>query len=363
MRHILYSVIQKNRKTLKHPKYYGRIREGTKEKLVPLDTTDKKVAELWLRQVTRVRDEINDLEQAGLEVPDELAAKLVSIDTPVFAQKRASKPFSAPGGTLDAWEMDARLRGFRESTIANYQRAFRNLLANLSPEDLTADKVKSILASKVRLSNNTKRHYCNSLKSLFSFMGRWDLVKLLPKIKVEETEQVFWTEDEMFEIVAEIKSDTPARSEQYRQYFDLQRLVGSRAGESYEVRWKDLNEDNGCLTFSGQITKNRKTRVVPLPTRFWAELEVRRGEPDERIFNLVSSNPTRRYKVLQRALKKCGLKGSAHCFRRSRSEILYRKPGADLKAISELLGHSPSISLEFYKKARTVEELRKLVED
>ena len=43
--------------------------------------------------------------------------------------------------------------------------------------------------------------------------------------------------------------------------------------------------------------------------------------------------------------------------------ILYRQKGADIKAIAELLGHSPAVSLQFYQQSRSLEDLRELVRE
>ena len=43
--------------------------------------------------------------------------------------------------------------------------------------------------------------------------------------------------------------------------------------------------------------------------------------------------------------------------------ILYREKGADIKAIAQLLGHSPAVSLQFYQQSRGLEDLRELVEE
>lgn len=82
MEPIKYSVILKNRKRNKHPKYYLRVRQqGAKEKLLPLETTSRPDAELKLRAAQRTYDEACDLEKMGHPIPPELNARIVRVDS------------------------------------------------------------------------------------------------------------------------------------------------------------------------------------------------------------------------------------------------------------------------------------------
>lgn len=356
-----YSAVLKNRHRAS-AKYWGRIRQGTRERWVNLNTQDKAVADKWVARQRNILFQVNEYEEQGQPVPADLMAKLITVDaTPVSVNDR-EKPFTAPGATLDKWECAMRASGMRSTTIANYQRAFVVLLHGKSPETLTADSVRDMILSRAELKNATRRFYCNALSSLFRWMERHDLVKALPKVKVEGSNPVYWSEQDMEEIIMEVRSDTAERTMQYRQYFNMMRLIGSRQGETYLLEWRDIDHQTESVTFRADITKSRKARRVPLPFSLFAELEDRRGNPNERVFNLVSTSQSRRYTVLKKALDRLGLQGSAHSFRRSRAAILYRQQNADIKAIAELLGHSPEVSLEFYQQSRTLDELRELVE-
>lgn len=353
MDRIKYSLVEKNKRTVKIPKIYGRIRQGGREKLVPIGR-NRDEAELWLRKTTRTYEEICDLEAEGKEVPPELMAKLVTVDTPAFAQKGASKPVSAPRGVLDHWEKDMRLAAMRESTIEHYTRAAHLLLGERKVDCLTPGDIRSIVGQN-GIKPNTRRFYRNVLRSLFSFMKRTDLVDALPKIKYEQADREWWTEEEMDDIILHVSSDTTERTLEYKDYFRVMATIGSRQGETYLLRWKDLHD--GCITFRAENTKSRKERVCPIPFDLWAQLEVRRKGNEDPVFPLVSPSQSRRYRVLRRALDKLGLKGGLHTFRHSVSMILYRKCG-DLKCVCGLLGHSPSVALEFYQNTRSVEETR-----
>lgn len=359
---IIYGAVVKNPRRKTAP-YYGRIRQDGRERYVPLNTQDRAEAMKWVARQENILFQVNEYLDAGKPVPDDLMAKLLTVDSTPVSVKDSGREFTAPGGTLDKWEVAMRASGMRETTISNYQRAFVVLLHGRTPENLKAEDVKEIILSRAKLKNATRRFYCNALSSLFRWMERQDLVKALPKVKVEGSNPVYWTEEQMNSIICELRSDTMERTMQYREYYDLQRLTGCRQGEAYLLEWRDLDYESQSIIFRSDITKSRKSRQVPLPFRLFAELEDRRGAPGERIFNLVSPSQSRRYTVLQKALKRLGLRGSAHSFRRSRAMILYKSQGADIKAIAQLLGHSPAVSLEFYQQSRGLEDLRDLVKE
>lgn len=345
-----YSIVQKRKKKEGAP-WYLRVRSGGRIlEEIHLGTKDRKEAEAELMRVRLA-------EKDGVEVPTDALA---------IRRKGPSGAVSSNARIFDGWIEKMRLDGLREASIARYTRCARYALRDSPAGALTVDRVKAIMAGTVNLSGSTRRGYANSLGSLFRYMGRLDLVEALPKkIKVDDTEKPSWTRGEMEMIVLEVNSDTAARTLQYREYFKLMSQVGSRQGETWGLLWRDLTEDgkgNGVITFRGELTKSRKSRQVPIGFELYAELEDRRGDPDGRIFDLLPDCQATRYAVLARALKRLGLPGNLHTWRHSVSRILYRKC-QDIKAVSQLLGHSPQVALKYYQESRSVDELRKLVED
>lgn len=344
-----YSIIQK-RKDKNGAPWYLRVRSGGKAVDIHLHTKDRGEAEAELMRVKLAEKEC---------LPDPTDALMVR-------KKEGSANIPSNVKIFDAWEERMRVDGLRESSIKRYTRTARYALRDFPVGALTTDHVKTIMARTVNLTGSARRSYANALANLFRFMKRHDLVEALPrKIKVDERSQPSWSRYEMQEIIMEVNSDTAERTLQYREYFTLMSQVGSRQSETWELKWKDLFDDgkgNGCIRFRGEITKSRKERTVPISFELYAQLEDRRGNPEERIFNLLPDQQATRYCVLARALKRLGLKGNLHSFRRSVSEILYRSC-QDIKAVSQLLGHSPQVALKYYQKNRTVDELRNLVED
>lgn len=348
-----YSLVKKNQHRPNAP-YYVRARVDGRVTDVNLHTTDRKLAEAELMRVKLAETELGDLGEP--------------LDALLVRRKRASEAISKPGGTIDAWAQEMAVQGLRGQSIEKYTRAARLLLSGLSISELTVEKVKTILASTAGLKNNTRRSYVNALASLFRFLDRDDLVKCLPKVKTEQTDRVWWTEQQMERIVYEVRSDTIEHTQEYINYFKIMAAIGSRQSETAVLRWCDLSE--GVVTFRGETTKSRRERRVPLPYDVWASLEARRPEtPDNNIshdtryiFPYIShADQATRYAVLKRALKRLGLTGGLHTFRHSVSMILYRKC-SDIKAVSQILGHSPQVALLYYQNSRSVEELRSIID-
>lgn len=346
MHKISFTIVRKNK--YKNAPWYIRVREtGEKPIDVNLQTTDLKVAETELMRVKLAASE-------GSSTP---------LDALSIRQKGASEPVSKAGGVLEQWEVWMRLEGFRDQSIAKYTRAVRMLLKDKSVADLTPDLVRNIMARTVNLKANTRRGYADSLHRLFDYLKRPDLVEALPHIKTEISDRPVWTKEEMAEIVMAVSAKTAARTEQYRQYFKMMSTIGCRQGECYALRWADLDSDTGVIHFRAETTKGRKERFVPLPTDLWAELEVRRGRPDESMWPDIGRDQATRFQALSYAIKKAGVrKGGLHTFRHSVSTILYRQSNCDIQLVSKMLGHSPQIAMQYYVHGQSVEDMRKLVD-
>ena len=345
MHKISYTIVKKNRRP-NAPWYLRRRETGQKDLDVNLGTSDRRVAETELMRVKLAESE-------GSSSP---------LDSLAIRRKGLCEPVSVPGGVLERWETEMRVEGLREATVAKYTRAARLLVGDRGADGLTPDFVRNVMAGTVNLKSNTRRSYANALGSLFRHMGRHDLAAALPKVVSESGDRPWWTRQDMADIIAEVRSNTAERTIEYKDFFGIMATVGSRQGETAALRWDDLRD--GVLTFRASTTKGKKERSVPIPTWLEAQIEARRPERYEGMpmFPYVGrANQATRFKVLSRALKELGLKGGLQTFRRSVSMILF-KECKDIKAVAQLLGHSPAVALQYYQNSRGVEELRKIVE-
>lgn len=366
---IAYSAVVKN-PSRKNAPYYGRIRQDGREKVVPLNTTDRSVAMKWVERQKNLLWQVNEYLEQGESVPAELLAKLMTVDN---AQVRVEVQKATPATALDGWETWMVVKGVRNGTVRTYMRAVRFLLDQNEISALSPASVARMAMSTTGLKTTTRHTYFMALKSLFTYMKRPDLIEALPHVKTEQAERPSWTEEQMEDIIAAIECRDPFFTEQYRLYFSIMAAVGSRQGETALLRWCDLKYP-GVLVFRAETCKNRREKVVPIPTSLFAEIDAlrpRTGKLDDiyadenntsYIFpHIASVTQSVRYGVLSRALRKLGLRGGLHTWRHSCAELLYKK-STDVKKVAQVLGHGPSTAMKYYLATREVEDLRDLVE-
>ena len=352
-----YTLIKKN-KTRPNAPWYIRARRDGRITDTCLDTTDRARAELELMKVKLAANEENDRDP---------------LDALAIRQKGAQKPLMGPGGIVDGWLDWLALQGLRNGTIRTYRRAIGFMLGGLSLSDLRPSTVAEIIHKTMGLKTTTRHTYVAALKSLFRHIKRPDLVEALPKVKVENSERPSWTEEQMEDIIATVETGNPVVTYEYKLYFSIMAAIGSRQGETALLRWCDLRYP-GVLVFRAETCKNRREKVVPIPTHLYAEIDALRPRSgrendiyaDENntgyIFpHIAKVTQSARYKVLSNALKALGLRGGLHTWRHSCAELLYKR-STDVKRVAQVLGHGANTALKWYLATREVEDLRDLVE-
>lgn len=370
MEKIRYSVVLKNKST-KTPKYYGRIRMRGQEKLIPLSPV-KAEADLWLRKVQRYYDEAVDLEAENKDVPDSLLSKIVTVDSmPVLARKRASEGVLSLRDILDRWEAKMTMEGKSRHTVAQYMRLCREVLdLDLPVTAFDKEMIDGIMARKAHLKSASRRHIAETLKMLARYLieeygAPHSILLAIPRIKAISDERPCWTREEMQSVIGAIEHPNKAVEEQFKLYCEVLGSIGSRQGETADLRWEDYHD--GCFTFRAETTKSRLPRTVPVPTR----LQMKLGkifEPSGLIFDKIPRTQSGRFSLLAKAIQKSGVcKGSLHTFRHTVSTLLYREgcragSGWTLKDVSLVLGHDPLTAMKYYQATRGAEELRRLVD-
>jgi integrase len=354
---ISYSAVVKN-KHRPSAKWWGRIRQDGRERWVPLNTQDKSEADKWVARMKNILFQVNEYEERGEPVPEDLLSKLVVVDKATFFQRVANQPITAPGSLLDRWEEDMVLKGSRRTTIDNYRRVFATMFGDCRIESLDATNVRMLFSATKKIKDSTRRFYSNACRSLFRFMRRPDLVEAVPKVKADEADHHFFSPEEMDRIWRSVKCNDKEREDQYKLYFRLLIETGCRNTEGRMLRWKDV--EDATVKFVAGHTKGRRTRTVPISRDLFAVLDTLRGEPEDDVFPLVSRSETARYKVFKRACRKLGLSGTMHDLRRSRAMEIYRKT-KDIRVASQWLGDSEIVALKHYIEDASVEDLRSAV--
>lgn len=343
----------------KNSSYYARMRKDGKTTDIPLHTKDRGVAESWVRLRRSEIQHYNDCCILGEEPPAGLLSKLK------IAQKGTSKAVLTLTKAIDEFELDCRRRGLRERTVMAYVRNLRQLIpSEATLVDFSRDNVLKWLAAYDHLKSATRKFYSVSLRELAKFLvSRYDLD---PRIltnwvmtKVETAERGYWKLNEIYHIIEAVECRDKVMEAQIKVYFWLMATAGSRQGETALIRWSDIKD--GCVTFRAEITKSGKTRTVPLDMRVLDMLE-RMPHEGELVFSAIPNSQAGRFSILSKAIKKSGMPvGGLHTFRHSASMYLYAHC-QDLKAVSQLLGHSPETAMKYYQASRQADELRAMVD-
>ena len=350
----------KNAHKLKNPSYYARVKVDGRTHDIPLRTTEKSVAESWVRLRRSEIQRYNDYIACGEQPPEDLLAKLN------IGSNKPSKGSVELIKALDEWETELRRRGFRERSIDTYCKGVRATIPQgATTEDFTRANIRIWLSKHDHLRPSTRKSYSVSLhefcKHLIAEHGLDSrLLQEWPRVIVEPVSKNSWTMAQMYHIIEAVKCTDKVMEEQFKVYAWIMASCGSRQVETYELTWNDFHDN--CLTFRAETTKGRKERTVPLDIRV-AEMLLRMPRHGAKIFSAIPKSQAGRYAILERAVKAVNAPhGGLHTFRTSVSRILYRKC-KDITAVAALLGHSPEVSMMHYSEARKAEELRTLVDN
>lgn len=341
---------------------YCRVRQANVKPLdVNLHTTDQAKAEAFVRLRRQELELYNSYVLMGEPVPEDVERKLLRRGNHTA---NTSKQTPTLRKCLDEFELDLRRKGSREQTIATYTREIR-LTADLdlTLADFTSVNVRKWLSKHDHCKTSTRKGYSVALREFAKYLVNHEGLdpKVLinwPMVKVLSEEKSFWTLQQMYRIIENIKCQDPVCEEAMKAYCWVMATCGSRQGETGELKWSDLKD--GCLTYRAETTKNNKTRRVPLDMRV-ADMLYKLPRKGDRIFWAIPDDQAGRYAVVAKAVKRAEAPhGGLHTFRHSASMLLYARC-RDIKAVAQLLGHSESVALKYYQSAREAEELRGVV--
>lgn len=351
----------KNAHKLKNPSYYARVKIDNKTHDIPLHTTEKAVADSWVRLRRSEIQRYNDYIACGEQPPEDLLSKLM----PTMAKKGTSEAVSLIPVCLDGWERELRQNGYRERSIDTYCKAIRNTVPNTATvSDFTSKNVLAWLGSLTHLKTSTRKSYSVSLREFAKFLiANYGLNRAVmdnwPMVKVQTEEKGFWTMPQMYKLIEAIECRDKVMEQQMKAYCWVMATCGSRQQETYLLRWSDY--EDGVLTFRSETTKGNQTRRVPLDMRV-AEMLLRLPRTSTQMFPDIPKSQAGRFSIVDRAAQKAGLgHGGLHRFRHSACMYLYSRC-RDIKAIAQMVGHSAAVSLTYYQASRESDELRNIVQ-
>ncbi|MCW5578200.1 MAG: tyrosine-type recombinase/integrase, partial [Dokdonella sp.] len=157
--------------------------------------------------------------------------------------------------------------------------------------------------------------------------------------------------DEMGQLVEVPGEDAEAVRD--RALLELLDSSGLRVSELCDVRWRDLDAQEGTLRVTG---KGSKTRIVPVGAKALAALAALRGQdgcgPDDPLVRGVRGRPLSPNGVRARLKRRAQQQGVwkrvyPHLLRHSCASHLLESSG-DLRAVQELLGHADIATTQVY---------------
>ncbi len=220
--------------------YLGH-RAGVKDELSPLENLRISNA---LNGVEIDRDRARSvLEQMGLGRDESLPARLLS-----EGQRRrvalARLAVCCNSQFLDRWLRVVITPNRSAKALEGYQWHVKHLKGGLGSIKLVDLRPQRIQAFYAALTPSTAQHCHSALRAALNIACKWELIRKNPALKVEPPKHTareipFLTAEEIARLLA-------STSGQYHALFSFMVASGVRPGETFALRWSDL--DGGMTT-------------------------------------------------------------------------------------------------------------------
>lgn len=250
------------------------------------------------------------------------------------------------------YENDCKLRNISPITIKGYEFAhkyFKQFAGEeLRCDDITQDLINGyILNLKDRLKPETVNSYVFKISPVIKYGIKRgyikDNIEFTHLVEQEHVKEIY-TNKELEILLKRPKGDSFS---QYRTWVIINLLLatGIRAMELRELLIKNVDLTNGILTLSH--TKNKKARVIPIPTSLLIilteYLRIRAGAGEEPLFCNIYGEPMARTTLQTSVIKYCKARGvekySLHLFRHTFITLSVRK-GMSPILLKRITGHS-----------------------
>jgi integrase/recombinase XerD len=250
-----------------------------------------------------------------------------------------------------------------QATIRNYNLSFKSLSNFVAPSEpvtnIDSHFVQSyILHLQQRLDNTESIN--NHLRHFRAMVNYWAEMNCCQNVKVkllrtEEKVKVVYTDTEL-QLLLKKPNIKECSFSEYRTWVIINFLVatGCRLRTVVNLKIKDVDFDNGLVTFQGDITKSKKPQLLPLPQSLIAILKEylkhRKGEAEDILFcsetgtKLVETSVNHNISGYNRSrgVNRTGV----HLFRHTFSKNFIMS-GGDIFRLQRQLGHS---TLEMSKR-------------
>jgi integrase/recombinase XerD len=268
---------------------------------------------------------------------------------------------------LEGYFLHADARRLSPHTIADYTNIFRKFQAFLGDDppiaEITADQVRTFLASCDHLSKKTLLNYHTGLSALWTWAVSEDLVEqhILKKVirpKPEEPAIKPYTRDDIEAMLAVCSYTQPhtmrgkhnsrrSRPTALRDRAIIKTLVdtGIRASELCKITIADMDKRNKRIFIWGKGAKERTVYIDgSTPQTIWRYLATRPdARPDDPLFVTQEGHPLSRHALrllIGRLGRRAGIpQANVHRFRHTFA-INFLRNGGNAYTLQRLLGHS-----------------------
>ena len=274
--------------------------------------------------------------------------------------------FADPTAAIPLWQDDLSSRGFSDRSIQTYSYWVRKIL-DVTPKPTYLTLTHYLAEERKReIAANTRKMMTKALKSFFGFLHEQGLIRQNPaqKLKypkVPKREPVYPEKEEVERMLAAI-GQSKLLDDKDKLKVALLILIpggtGTRFTELAKLPWNNINFDRQEFKVMG---KGGKERVIPmLPVIAGLLSAWKTYSPGELVFPTSSKHgridPSVTNRMLKRLAKRAGVRTFSIHKLRHYFATYARASGADLKIISQILGHaSIAITGDTYRHVLTGE--------
>ena len=244
----------------------------------------------------------------------------------------------------------------RWTSTLNYLRDYskgRIMFADINKSWLTGFKNYLDTAKIIKrvgfLSQNTKASYFNTLKEALKHACEDKIISHNPAMgfkafSLEESSREFLTLEELRKL-----NETECHIPILKKAFIFSALTGLRWSDINKMKWADLLDSSGGISYRFKQKKTKKPEFLPI-SRQAQSLLPERQKPQDKVFDGLKYSAWHNIRLIQWAVK-AGITRhiTFHCARHTFS-TLQLTHGTDIYTLSKLLGHRALRSTQVYAK-------------
>lgn len=271
---------------------------------------------------------------------------------------------------------------FSEKTVTTYSIALHQFQTILYSEISPSIEIQEIKPNHIKrfiswlhyqnLSKKSIKLKLSAIKSFFKYLFKSEIIendpaKLISLPKIEKNIPSFLTNEEIRAILDRTSSNNPIDARNIA-LVELLYGTGLRISEALQLTTSDITESTKSIRVWG---KGRKERIVPIGNKARNSIlkylskrnKIPNSEKTKALFITKSGNPltsTDAYRIINSLLKRYSSapQKSPHILRHTFATHLLDN-GADIRSVSEMLGHSSLSSTQIY----THISVRKILEE